>query len=187
MKKKLVAAALTLLLVCGAAGGTTAFYTTTGEATNVITTGGIDVVLQEWADEDGAPFEDVINVIPTQKVTKIVTARNAGANAAWVRLRVEKDLQLAEGVEGEVDLDLVQLDIDNAAWTEKDGWYYYAAPLQPGETSAPLFTAVTFAAEMGNLYQKSIVTIHGEMQAVQVAHNGASALWAAGWPASSAE
>ena len=108
MKKKLVAAALILLLICGMAGGTTAFYTTIGEATNVITTGGIDVALQEWADEDGTPFEDVIHVLPTQEVTKIVTAKNVGPNAAWVRMRLEKTLQLAEGVEGEADPDLVR-------------------------------------------------------------------------------
>ena len=187
MKKKLVAAALILLLVCGMAGGTTAFYTTIGEATNVITTGGIEVVLQEWADEDGTPFVDVINVMPTQEVTKIVTAKNVGPNAAWVRMRLEKTLQLAEGVEGEADPDLVLLDINTADWTEKDGWYYCNVQLQPGVTSAPLFTKVVCSADMGNMYQKSTATVYVVMQAVQVANNGASVLEAAGWPVPAAE
>lgn len=187
MKKKIALAALVLLLVCGMAGGTTAYYTTTGQAVNVITMGGIDVELHEWADMEGNPFEDVIGVTPGREVPKIVFAENIGPNEAWVRLRLEKGVQLAEGVEGEVDLAQVVLDLNSADWTEQGGWYYYNHKLLPGEKSVPLFTTVSFAEEMGNLWQGSSVTIHVVMQAVQVANNGASVLEAAGWPVPPAE
>ena len=187
MKRRIALAALVLLLVCGVAGGTTAYYTTTAQATNVITTGGIDVDLQEWADEDGTPFEDVLGVLPGRSVTKIVTAKNIGPNEAWVRLRFEKSVQLAEGVEGEVDPALVELDLNTEDWIEKDGWYYYSQKLLPGEISPPLFTEVNFAEEMGNVWQGSTVTIDVEMHAVQVANNGVAVLEAAGWPEPMAE
>ena len=56
------------------------------------------------------------------------------------------------------------------------------APLASGETTAPLFTVVRFAAEMDNLYQNSTATIDVTVEAVQQANNGATALEAAGWP-----
>ena len=183
MKKRIVLAALVLLLVCGMAGGTTAYYTTTGQAVNVITMGGIDVELREWIDAEGTPFVDVLHVTPGRELPKIAFAENIGPNEAWVRMRFEKGVELAEGVEGEADLDLVSLDLNTADWTEKDGWYYYNRKLLPGEKSEPLFTTVSFAEQMGNLWQESSVTIDVELQAVQVANNGASVLEAAGWPA----
>ena len=128
-----------------------------------------------------------VSVTTMQGSSGKITAKNVGPNAAWVRMRLEKTLQLAEGVEGEADPDLVLLDINTADWTEKDGWYYCNVQLQPGVTSAPLFTKVVCSADMGNMYQKSTATVYVAMQAVQVANNGASALEAAGWPVPAAE
>ena len=129
----------------------------------------------------------VSRACPGIEVGKIVFVENIGPNEAWVRLRFEKSVELAAGVEGEADLDLVLLDLNTTDWTEKDGWYHYNQKLLPGEKSEPLFTTVSFAEQMGNLWQESTVTIDVEMQAVQVANNGASVLEAAGWPAPPAE
>ncbi|MBE6969706.1 MAG: hypothetical protein E7442_06295 [Ruminococcaceae bacterium] len=182
MKKKAIAVLLILLLVCSVTDGTSAFFISTQRATNVITAGGIQVELQEWADEDGTAFEDVMHVLPGHKITKIVTVRNTGPNAAWVRMSVKKSVQLAEGVTGETDLSQVELDLNTADWTEQGDWYYYKQPLAPGKTGKPLFTTVSFAEDMSNVWQKSTVTIDVEVQAVQTANNGEDVLEAAGWP-----
>ena len=81
-----------------------------------------------------------------------------------------------------MDLSLVTMDFNEVDWTLEDGYYYYGAPLASGETTAPLFTVVRFAAEMDNLYQNSTATIDVTVEAVQQANNGATALEAAGWP-----
>ena len=64
----------------------------------------------------------------------------------------------------------------------KDGYYYYNAALEPGHTTEPLFTAVHFAKTMSNMYQESRAILQVNAFATQTAHNGASALEAAGWP-----
>ena len=56
---------------------------------------------------------------------------------------------MADDKQGEVDLGLVTMDIDTEKWVARDGFYYYADALKPGETSAPLFTAVTFLDAAG--------------------------------------
>ena len=55
-------------------------------------------------------------------------------------------------------------------------------PLKPGEVTAPIFTAVTFNANMGNEYQNATATVDVFAQAVQTANNGATVMDAQGWP-----
>lgn len=191
MKKKLLVIALAALCLAFAAVGTVAFFTAEETAHNVITTGGIDVTLNEWAGEgeDSAkiPFEDVTGVMPGASVPKVVEVENIGASDAWVRVKVSTGIELAEGVEGEVDLSLVTIDFNTTDWTEQDGWYYYNKPLKPGESTVPLFTCVSFDKTMGNLYQMSTATVKVDVQAVQTANNGSAATDAAGWSAEGAE
>ncbi len=187
MKKRIIIISLIVALIAIAAVGTNAYFTAQSRETNVITSGSIKIDLLEMSvPDDGSepvPFEDVTGVMPGASVSKVVTVRNTGNNAAWVRVSVEKAIQLREGVEGDVDLSLVSLDVNREYWTEQDGYYYYNAELKPGAETEPLFTAVTFAAEMGNMYQESTATVSVIAQATQVVNNGGSALEAAGWPA----
>lgn len=191
MKKKVLAVSLIVALIAVLALGTAAYFTADGTATNVITAGSVKIKLHETTvREEGAepvPFEDVSGVMPGSVVSKIVTVENTGSGAAWVRISVTKAIALAEGLEGETDLGLVALDIDTEHWTERDGYYYYNAPLAAGETTEPLFTSVTFARSMGNLYQGSTATVSVLAQATQCANNGETALEAAGWPAAGEE
>ena len=144
--------------------------------------GRVEIELREWADEAReTPFEDVTGVLPGAEVVKIAEVENTGASEAWIRVGVTKSIRLAGS--GRADLSLVSLDINTADWTlGKDGFYYYNTALKPGEVTAPLFTAVTFADEMGNEYQNAAAAVDVAAQAVQTANNGASALDAAGWP-----
>jgi hypothetical protein len=98
---------------------------------------------------------------------------------------VDKNIELAPGVAGEVNPQLIVLNFNNTYWTfHEDGFYYYNEALAPGQTTAePLFTSVSFDKSMDNLYQQCKVTIDITVYATQVANNGGSALSASGWPA----
>ena len=181
MKKKLLILSLAAICLAITAIGTLAYFTSEGTAHNVITTGGVEITVQEWADEDKqTPFEDLEGIMPGMTVTKIAEIKNTGASDAWVRVKVEKNIKL-QG-EGTPDTGLVELTLNTTDWTEKDGYYYYKEALKPGEVTAPIFTAVTFKPDMGNEYQNATATVDVSAQAVQTANNGATVMDAQGWP-----
>ena len=181
MKKKLLILSLAAICLAITAIGTLAYFTSEGTAHNVITTGGVDIAVQEWADEEKTkPFEDLTGVMPNTTVTKIAEIKNTGASDAWVRVKVEKAIKLTG--DGIPDVSMVQLDVNTTDWTEKDGYYYYTKVLKPGEVTAPIFTAVTFKPDMGNEYQNATATVDVTAQAVQTANNGATVMDAQGWP-----
>lgn len=183
MKKKILLVTAVVICLAIAATGTLAYFTAEDMAHNVITTGGVEIAVQEWADEGKTkPFENLTGVMPNTTVTKIAEIKNTGASDAWVRVKVEKNIKL-QG-EGTSDTSLVELTLNTADWTEKDGYYYYTKVLKPGEVTAPIFTAVTFKPDMGNEYQNATATVDVTAQAVQTANNGDSAQTAAGWPSS---
>lgn len=182
MKRKLLI--LSVLAICLAmlAAETIAYFTADSKAHNVITTGGVQIAVQEWADEERTkPFENVTGVMPETTVTKIVEIKNTGVSDAWVRVMVDKKIVLPTG-SVTPDASLVELACNTADWTEKDGYYYYNKVLKPGEVTAPIFTAVTFKADMGNEYQNATATVDVFAQAVQTANNGATVMAAQGWP-----
>ncbi|MBR3755948.1 MAG: SipW-dependent-type signal peptide-containing protein [Firmicutes bacterium] len=173
-----------LSLILGA--GSLAYYTDAERADNTITSGGIDIQLHEWAgtvDDEGnkVHFEDVTGVMPGTGVPKIVEIENVGENPAYVRIALTKEIVLMYG--GTPNTDLVKLDLDTENWTYQDGFYYYNQALEPGKTTEPLFTTVTFDPAMGNMYQNSVAKIFVGAYATQVKNNGTSALAAKGWPA----
>lgn len=184
-KRKILVLALVVCCLAIAATGSLAYFTASEQAHNVITSGSVAIELQELMTdpEDSGeliPFENAVGVLPGAEISKIVQVENTGSADAWVRISLEKSIALAG--EGEVNLDLIVLDLDEDHWTEQDGWYYYNEALKPGETTEPLFTTVTFKAEMGNEYQDSTATIDVNAQAVQTANNGETTLEALGWP-----
>ena len=181
MKRKLLILSVLAICVAMLAGGTLAFFTSEDKAHNVITTGGVEITLQEWADEaKTTPFKDLTGVMPNTTVTKIAEIKNTGASNAWVRVKVGKNIKL-QG-DGTPDTGLVELKLNTVDWTEKDGYYYYNKILKPGEVTAPIFTAVSFAADMGDEYQNAAATVDVSAQAVQTANNGDTVLTAQGWP-----
>ena len=183
MKRKLLMLSAVAICIAILAAGSLACFTAEDTAHNVITTGGVNIRLDEWADNDKTqPFEDLQGLMPGMEVTKIAEVTNTGAAEAWIRVLVTKNIELVG--EGEIDPDLVSLNLNEEFWTlGEDGYYYYNRPLKPAETTEPIFTTVTFDVNMGNEYQGSTATVDVLAQAVQTAHNGDSALDAQGWPA----
>lgn len=187
MKKwKIVALCTALACLSIVASGTLAYFTASETAHNVITSGGVAIQLHEFSErgnEELVPWQDVDGVMPGAEISKIVTVENTGASDAWVRVKVDKTIILADGDKGKPEV--MKLDIKDAFWTEQDGYYYYNDPLAPGETTPPLFTIVTFDPKMGNEYQGSTAHIDVKADAVQVANNpveGNNVLDAQGWP-----
>lgn len=184
MKRKLLIFSVLAICVAILAAGTIAFFNAEGKAHNVITTGGVGIAVQEWADEAReTPFEDLDGILPGMKVTKLAEIKNTGTAEAWIRVLVTKGIELAG--DGEPDLSLLQLDLNTTDWTlGEDGYLYYNKPLSAGATTAPIFTTVDFSSSMGNAYQNATATVDVAAQGVQTANNGKTALAASGWPES---
>ena len=141
MKKKLVlflaAAAMVGTL---AVGGTLAWFTDTETATNVVTTGHVDISVME-TDKKGTDYKVQDNAglkldgkyVSNATVDKFVKVQNnTGSNKAWIRVKVE----LPEKMEG------AKLVLDSDKWTLQDGYYYYADPVEAGTMTDALMTGV---------------------------------------------
>ena len=185
MKKKILF--LTAVLVCLsiAMTGTLAYFTADDVAHNVITTGKVNIALQEWADEDQTvPFENLEGVMPGNEITKIAIVKNTGTAPAWIRVKI--DIAVTKQIGNEVltlPSDKVTVNIDTKSWKlGTDGYYYYQKALDKGAKTEPIFTSVLFDKGMGNEYQDSTASVDVLVQAVQTAHNGDSAENASGWP-----
>lgn len=176
-KKVTVLAAIVCCLML-LAGGTLAYFTAEETAFNVITTGKLEMTLHDIYDE-----ADGTNVVPDTQVDKTVYVENEGDVAFWVRVKLDKVIEAAEGVDAELKFDeYISLDIDEENWTFADGYYYYNAAVEPGAETTKLFTTVSFAPEMGNEYMDADMEINVKAEAVQSRNNGETALEATGWP-----
>jgi len=185
MKKKVMVLAIIAICFAIAAYGTVAYFTYNETATNVIVAGNVKIALNQWEQTQTGmrtPSEGPLDILPGTSVSRIVEVKNTGSNPAWIRISVETVIQLAAGITGEVDTTLISFTVDREHWTERDGFYYYEQPLQASEVTAPLFTQVVFAENMGNQYQDSTAILTIMAQATQVVHNGETVWEAAGWP-----
>lgn len=187
MKRKLLIVSVVAICIAILAAGSLAYFTAEGKAHNVITTGGVEITLEEWADEDMTkPYnKDAVSVMPGTKVTKIVQVKNTGASDAWVRVKVEKNIRLGTEIPG-VDNpqeELVALEINTLDWElDTDGFYRYKSVLKPGETTNPILRSVEFKPAMDNVYQNAQISVDISAQAVQYANNGTTVMAAQGWP-----
>lgn len=182
MKRKLLVLSVVAIMIAILAGGTLAFFNAEIKAHNIITSGGVAIAIQEWADEEKTqPFEDLNGIMPGTTVTKIAEMKNTGASEVWLRVQVTKTIML-QG-EGTPDTALVELNLNTTDWTQdEDGYLYYNKTLKPGEVAVPIFTEVTFNTTMGNEYQNATAKVDITAQAVQTANNGNTAVEAIGWP-----
>lgn len=182
-KQKAVVLSAAVVIGVTAAAGTAAYFTAESKATNVITAGSIKIELQEKMllpeGEKTVPFEDRIDVMPGEEVSKIVQIKNTGGQNAWVRVGVEKTIELVSGEYA--DADGLAFTLNSDYWTEKNGYYYYNKNLAPGQVTEPIFSSVLFDKNMGNGFQNSKAVITVKAYAVQSANNGTSALDATMW------
>ena len=186
MKRKILCLSVIAIMLAILAAGTIAYFTAEGRARNVITNGSVEIELKEWADENKTePFKNLEGVMPNTTVTKIAEIKNIGKSDAWIRVKIQKSIELK--YEGNPDTDLVELNLNDTDWITDGEYYYYKNALKPGETTTPIFTSVTFKAAMGNEYQGAKATVDIYAQAVQTANNPATdgdVKTVKGWPAS---
>ena len=186
MKRKIFLISLLVIALALVSVGSLAYFTAEDTAHNVITSGTVDILLEEWSKNGDTlvPFEDVVGVMPGTDVSKIVTVRNTGTADAWIRasVSIEVTVPLEDGTIATLDPKYVNLDYNTEDWTYIDGyWYCKIAPEANGVT-APLFTTVSFDIAMDNRYQNSTAVIDVNVQATQKANNGETVEDALGWP-----
>ena len=189
MKKRIFAFAVVVICLSILASTTLAYFTDTAIARNVITSGGVDIAIEEWQETPAGliPYpSQPITVMPGISVSKIVTVRNQDAQS-FIRVKLVLTLKDATGKEMEITSEtmekIIHLIMNNQDWTEKDGWWYYGSAVNTGEATKPLMTGVSFdGINMTNEYQKCTLEIHVYAQAVQTANNGNTVMEAAGWP-----
>ena len=173
MKRKLLLIAVVIICCATLGFGSVAYFTASATAVNVITSGSIRIaIVEQQQNEDGtmAPYpEEAIPVMPGAEVSKIVTIRNEAEQEAWVRAKVTIAVLDADGEPMEVPERMIVLGGGDAAWKEKDGFFYYTKPLAGAAETESLFETVTFDAEaMDNTYQGCTVTVSVAAQALQV-------------------
>ena len=147
-------------------------------------------LLETWIDPvtgQTLPYNGPIPVMPGMEISKIVAVCNTGSISAYVRVCVQKQVVLAQNVEGTVDSSLILLGLNEEYWLESNGYYYYRKPLAAGDQTEPLFTYVKFAPQMGNLYEGSQVRIRVNIEAVRIGNNGVTAMDAQHWPSEEKE
>ena len=189
MKKKILTLALTTVFISLMALGSAAYFTVEGRATNVITTGAVEMSLQEMQLVEGEevpyPEDTITGVMPGRTVSKIpYVVGEAATQPFYTRVKVALAVT---GVDGKVlSTEHVTPNYDRVNWIlGEDGWWYYMGQIKAGDKVA-LFTEVAFAETMPNEYQDCTVEIDISAQAVQVKNNpvpeaGYTAI--PGWPA----
>lgn len=181
-KMKLLLVAMAAIIATWLTQPTLAYYTIIGTATNVVTSGDIELAIHEKT-AGGQDFpEEGVYVIPGDIVSKIVTIENVCGHPFWLRVKLvsgaTKDVLSQE--------DCLALDLKTEHWIlHEDGFVYYNTILQPGETTAPVFTQVEIVGQYVNQNMVgTTLSLTVKAQAVQSEHNPADHPWeASGWPA----
>ncbi len=196
MKRRIpiIALMLAVIVIAASAYATIAYFTASDKVTNVITAGNVKIELREMMlteDSDTpVPFENKTGIMPGTEISKIVTVKNTGNNAAYIRISVknvickliDNELAIDEKLTDKMEA-YIALDFNDKDWTYKDdGYYYYNNALAAGEETAPLFTKAEFSGRMPDDYQNSQLRIDITAYATQVANNGTNVFDAAGWP-----
>lgn len=179
MKRKVLLLCVAVVLLSLLSAGTYAYYTVTGTATNVITTGGIQFSVLHSSNDVTISSNEPLVIMPGDVVSREVTVRNDGDHPMYLRLKltpgVNDETLTAQGC--------MSLNINTADWTYLDGYYYYNTALPAGQTTAPIFTEVTFVGDrIGNEYLGKLFSLDVAAYAVQSENNGTDPLEAAGWP-----
>lgn len=197
MKKKLLTLALTTIFISLMALGSAAYFTYDGRATNIITTGTVELTLTETSTDGTVVTDDDGNfiglhftkVMPSQTIDKHPVVENTGTQPFWLRVKVRPSMTAADKVTA-LPADVMTFnglvtEGEDATWaTNGDGWYYYIAPVDAGD-AVEIFSSVTLSPEMGNEYQDATGMIEIYAQAVQTKNNDpeAGVLAVEGWPA----
>lgn len=193
-----------VLIVALIAWGTWAYFTTSIEATNKITTGTIQIKLNDTmegaevtTDQKGNAIATLpASVMPGQMVDKTVSVTNTGTGQAWIRVKVDTAITganenalsttISDAV-GQESAVQIAYDPENTHWMDgEDGYYYYTVPVDASANTDNLFSGVMLNKFVSNDYENCKVVITVSAQAVQVKNNpipdGKTVMNITGWP-----
>lgn len=176
IKSKLALIALVAIVLAFFGQATVAYISNVGQATNVVTSGGIEV-------EVIGDFSSGINIYPGDVVAKDLSVKNPGNHPFYVRVKltyaVDDASLTADGCLAPY--------INTQYWEEHDGWYYYKGVVAPNETTPKLFDQVEIVGDkVDSKYINKNLTMSAFAQAVQSENNPITdghTYTASGWPA----
>ncbi len=183
IKLRCLALALAAMIVTLISQETLAYFTTVGKATNVVTSGDIELVIHERTDQGTEFPAEGVYVVPGDVVSKVVSVENVSGHPFYLRVKLVYGIN-AQELPAE---DCFKLNIDETYWTYKDGWYYYTGIVQPGEQTPAIFSHVEIVgAQVDNSYIGKTLSITVVAQAVQSENNpiqNGDTTTVVGWPA----
>lgn len=183
MKLRVFAIALVALLWTFIAQPSLAYYTTVGKATNVVTSGNIQLVIHEMTDQGNEFPKEGVYIVPGDVVSKKVSIENDCEHPFYLRVK------MVYGVDSQelAAEDCFKLNIDEEHWILHDGWYYYTGIVEPGEMTPNVFSHVEIVgSKVDTSYIGKTLTLTVKAQAVQSENNPISdgnIYTASGWPA----
>lgn len=176
MRRKVALTAAAVAMVGTlAVGGTLAWFTDTETATNVVTTGNVDIAWYEEGPNDtdpkqinkeytGVQFGKGVPVTPGATLKKEAFVRNEGKNDAFIRAKIEID----ESVDGVVTANI----LDNKWESGNDGWYYYLGVVEDGADTELLIDSLVVDSAAGNSYtNRENVNVILKAEAIQADNN----------------
>lgn len=183
VKLRIIAISIIVIAITLYSQESLAYYSTVGQATNVVTSGNIQFVIHEKTDQ-GTDFPaSGVTVIPGDIVSKEVTIENICTHPFYLRVKIvyginQQTLPFEE---------CMKLNINDADWEYKDGWYYYKGVVEPGTTTPHVFSKVEIVGnKVDNQYVGKTLTLTVVAHAVQSENNpisGTNTYEASGWPA----
>lgn len=183
LKLRAFAIALCAIVLMLIVQDTLAYYSVIGKATNVVTSGDVQLAIHEMTDQ-GTPFpEEGVYIVPGDIVSKQVSIENVCDHPFYLRVKVVYGIDSLE-LSAE---DCFKLNIDTENWHQQDGWYYYKGIVQPGQTTPNVFSHVEIVgSKVDNSYIGRTLSLTVRAQAVQSENNPVEDMqthMASGWPA----
>jgi len=182
-KLRFITISLMAILFTFLTQGTLSYYTATGKATNVISSGNIQLIIHEKT-ASGTEFpKEGVYIVPGDVVSKQVSIENACEHPFYLRVKIVYGIDSQELTAQEC----FKLNIDENNWKYHDGWYYYKGIVNPGETTPDVFSHVQIvgSAVDRNDIGKTL-TLSVSAHAVQSENNPVTlpdTHLASGWPA----
>lgn len=174
MKKQIIIGSVFAITAAVAAGSTLAYFTAEDTAENVISTGNIDIAVNEYkkgteSDVLEAYTPPTEPLMPGETVSKIVKIENTGSGSAYIRAKVSMYFKDNDTLSTEP----VQLLLNTDDWTynDDDGYYYYNDILDTSSETTPLFESFTLESSAGNDYENQTLIIDIDAQAIQSKNN----------------
>lgn len=174
MKKQIIIGSVFAVTAAVAAGSTLAYFTAEDTAENVISTGNIDIKINEYKT---VPDTDILleytdpetPVMPGDTISKIVKVENTGSGTAYIRAKINMYFRDNDSLATEP----VQLSLNTTDWeyNETDGYYYYKNILDTESETTPLFESFTIDSSAGNEYENQTLIIDIDAQAIQEKNN----------------